>query len=160
MVKLKEFLPLMKTVIESDICALYEEYVDEYFGTTTKRVKFGTTDFIGSISNLDNFLNYEVLDFTQEYNYGELDVQYLYIREPEVDETEDWVKVSDKLPDDNTYKYVTVETQCSFGKARRVRRLYYSSLHNYWVDADDDIETDPVIAWKDITPPARYEENK
>lgn len=77
MVTLRKFLEIAPDVVLPWICAVYLEYEHEYWGTDTKKL-FNSFE---NINKLDDYLDYEIVNFHQEYSYGELDAQYITLRE-------------------------------------------------------------------------------
>lgn len=77
MVTLQKFLEIAPDVVLPWICIVHLEYEHEYFGTDTK-VLFNSFE---NINSLDDYLDYEIVNFHQEYSYGELDAQYITLRE-------------------------------------------------------------------------------
>lgn len=56
---------------------MYLEYEHEYWGTDTK-ILFNSFE---NINKLDDYLDCEIVSFHQEYSFGELDAQYITLRE-------------------------------------------------------------------------------
>ena len=59
------------------ICIVHLEYEHEDWGTDTKQL----FNPLKNINKLDDYLDYEIVDFHQEYFYGELDAQYITLME-------------------------------------------------------------------------------
>ena len=84
-VTLRRFLEIAPNVICPYICEVQiEEYMAEYGDIMCRPIKF-TDGVINSyslkdIKNLDPYLDYEIYGFDQEYLYGELDRQVIWIR--------------------------------------------------------------------------------
>lgn len=76
-VTLRKFLEIAPDIICPYICIVYLEYEHEYWGTDTKKL-FNPFE---NINKLDDYLDYEIVNFHQEYSYGELDAQYITLRE-------------------------------------------------------------------------------
>ena len=77
MVTLRDFIKIAPDLIEPWCCRVVIEYNDEYYGGDQKVLlnKFDKT------SELDPYLDYEIIDFDQGFNYGELDEQFVLLRE-------------------------------------------------------------------------------
>lgn len=76
-ITLRKFLEIAPDVILPDICIVHLEYEHEYYGRDTKTL----LRHFNNISELDPYLNYEIVNFYQDYLYGELDEQYITLRE-------------------------------------------------------------------------------
>ena len=76
-VTLRKFLEIAQDIILPYICIVYLEYEHEDWGTDTKQL----FNPLKNINKLDDYLDYEIVDFHQEYSYGELDAQYITLRE-------------------------------------------------------------------------------
>jgi hypothetical protein len=77
MVTLRKFLEIAPDVVLPWICVVYLEYEHEYWGTDTK-ILFNSFE---NINKLDDYLDCEIVSFHQEYSFGELDAQYITLRE-------------------------------------------------------------------------------
>ena len=77
LVTLRKFLEIAPDIIYPCICIVNLEYEHEYWGIDTKQL----FNPLKNINKLDNYLDYEIVDFHQEYFYGELDAQYITLRE-------------------------------------------------------------------------------
>lgn len=77
MVTLRKFLEIAPDVVLTWLCVVYLEYEHEYWGTDTK-ILFKS---LKNINQLNDYLDYEIVNFHQEYLYGELDAQYITLRE-------------------------------------------------------------------------------
>ena len=77
MVTLRDFIKIAPDLIEPWCCRVVIEYNDEYYGRDQKVLlnKFDKT------SELDPYLDYEIIDFDQSFDYGELDEQFIALRE-------------------------------------------------------------------------------
>lgn len=77
MVTLREFIKIAPDLIEPWRCRVVLEYEDEFWGRDQKVLlkEFDKT------SELDPYLDYEIIDFDQGFNYGELDEQFVLLRE-------------------------------------------------------------------------------
>ena len=77
MVTLRDFIKIAPDLIEPWCCRVVIEYNDEYYGRDQKVLlnKFDMT------SELDPYLDYEIIDFDQSFDYGELDEQFVVLRE-------------------------------------------------------------------------------
>lgn len=77
MVTLRDFIKIAPDLIEPWCCRVVIEYNDEYYGRDQKVLlnKFDKT------SELDPYLDYEIIDFDQSFDYGELDEQFVVLRE-------------------------------------------------------------------------------
>lgn len=77
MVTLREFIKIAPDLIEPWRCRVVLEYEDEFWGRDQKVLlhEFNKT------SELDPYLDYEIIDFDQGFNYGELDQQFVLLRE-------------------------------------------------------------------------------
>ena len=77
MVTLRDFIKIAPDIIEPWCCRVVIEYNDEYYGRDQKVLlnKFDKT------SELDPYLDYEIIDFDQSFDYGELDEQFVVLRE-------------------------------------------------------------------------------
>ena len=77
MVTLRDFIKIAPDLIEPWCCRVVIEYNDEYYGRDQKVLlnKFDKT------SELDPYLDYEIIDFDQSCDYGELDEQFVVLRE-------------------------------------------------------------------------------
>lgn len=77
MVTLREFIKIAPDLIEPWCCRVVIEYEDEFWGRDQKVLlkEFDKT------SELDPYLDYEIIDFDQGFNYGELDEQFVLLRE-------------------------------------------------------------------------------
>ena len=77
MVTLREFIKIAPDLIEPWCCRVVIEYNDEHYGRDQKVLlnKFDKT------SELDPYLDYEIIDFDQSFDYGELDEQFVVLRE-------------------------------------------------------------------------------
>lgn len=77
MVTLRDFIKIASDLIEPWCCRVVIEYNDEYYGRDQKVLlnKFDKT------SELDPYLDYEIIDFDQSFDYGELDEQFVVLRE-------------------------------------------------------------------------------
>lgn len=77
MVTLRDFIKIAPDLIEPWCCRVVIEYNDEYYGRDQKVLlnKFDKT------SELDPYLDYEIIDFDQNFDYGELDEQFVVLRE-------------------------------------------------------------------------------
>lgn len=77
MVTLRDFIKIAPDLIEPWCCSVVIEYNDEYYGRDQKVLlnKFDKT------SELDPYLDYEIIDFDQSFDYGELDEQFVVLRE-------------------------------------------------------------------------------
>lgn len=76
MVKLKDFIEIAPNLIEPDICSVMIETEDEYFGTTMETV----LKHFSNISQLKDYYDYEIFRFDQDFNWGEVDEQYISLR--------------------------------------------------------------------------------
>lgn len=76
-VTLRKFLEIAPDIICPDICIVHLEYEHEDWGTDTKKL----FNPLKNINKLDDYLDYEIVNFHQEYFYGELDAQYITLRE-------------------------------------------------------------------------------
>lgn len=82
MVILKQFLDICKNVVDPFYCTVYIEKEDEYFGKINEQVKsFSNTYTFRDTKELEPYYDYEVIGFEQYFTYGELDDQYLYLKE-------------------------------------------------------------------------------
>ena len=77
MVTLRKFLEIAPDVVLPWICVVCLEYEHEYWGTDTK-ILFNSFEHI---NKLDDYLDCEIVSFHQEYSFGELDAQYITLRE-------------------------------------------------------------------------------
>lgn len=77
MVTLRQFIKIASSIIIPELCIVHLEYEDEYYGEDTKTL----LRCFNSISELDPYLDYEIVDFHQDYFWGELDTQYIALRE-------------------------------------------------------------------------------
>ena len=77
MVTLRDFIKIAPDIIEPWCCRVVIEYNDEYYGRDQKVLlnKFDKT------SELDLYLYYDIIDFDQSFDYGELDEQFVVLRE-------------------------------------------------------------------------------
>ena len=77
MVTLRDFIKIAPDLIEPWCCRVVIEYNAEYYGRDQKVLlnKFDKT------SELDPYLDYEIIDFDQSFDYGELDEQFVVLRE-------------------------------------------------------------------------------
>ena len=77
MVTLRDFIKIAPDLIEPWCCRVVIEYNDEYYGRDQKVLlnKFDKT------SELDPYLDHEIIDFDQSFDYGELDEQFVVLRE-------------------------------------------------------------------------------
>lgn len=76
-VTLRKFLEIAPDIICPCICIVHLEYEHENWGTDTKQL----FNPLKNINKLDDYLDYEIVDFHQEYSYGDLDAQYITLRE-------------------------------------------------------------------------------
>lgn len=77
MVTLRDFIKIASDLIEPWCCRVVIEYNDEYYGRDQK-VLLNKFD---KASELDPYLDYEIIDFDQSFDYGELDEQFVVLRE-------------------------------------------------------------------------------
>ena len=77
LVTLRKFLEIAPDIIYPYICIVNLEYEHEYWGIDTKQL----FNPLKNINKLDNYLDYEIVDFHQEYFYGERDARYITLRE-------------------------------------------------------------------------------
>ena len=77
LVTLRKFLEIAPAIIYPYICIVNLEYEHEYWGIDTKQL----FNPLKNINKLDDYLDYEIVAFHQEYFYGELDAQYITLRE-------------------------------------------------------------------------------
>lgn len=76
MVKLKDFIEIAPNIIEPYLCSVMIETEDEYFGTTMKTV----LKHFSNISQLKDYYDYEIFGFDQDFNFGEIEEQYISLR--------------------------------------------------------------------------------
>ena len=90
MILLKDFIKVAN-VIEKYLCRVYvyeyDENFEDYF---PKLVKFDGYTEIQDMRALDNFMDYEVVQFNQELHWGELDCQELYLKKVEDENDNRW----------------------------------------------------------------------
>lgn len=82
-VTLRRFLEIAPNVVCPYICEVHiDEYMAEYGDVMCRPIKFGDGDsyWLKDIKNLEPYLDYEIYGFDQEYLYGELDRQVIWIR--------------------------------------------------------------------------------
>lgn len=147
MCTLQQFLTIVgHTVIQTRICDVYEEYEDKDFGLLTRRIEFN-----GNIESLTPYLDYEVYGFDQEYCWGEIDRQLLWIRKPINNQViiKKWMDVKDRLPEDCNEKLVTVDY--GDGSKRFVAVAWYDHYEPEWSSYNGFI-----VAWMDIDIPEVY----
>lgn len=76
MVVLRDFIKIAPDLIEPWCCCVYLEYEDEDWGTDQKLL----LNCFDKTSELDSYLDYEVVSFDQDFSYGELVGQTIKIR--------------------------------------------------------------------------------
>lgn len=77
LVTLRKFLEIAPDIICPYICIVYLEYEDAKYGEDSKVLFENLKDK----KNLEPYLDYEILSFDQEYSWGELDRQVIWLRE-------------------------------------------------------------------------------
>ena len=77
MVTLRDFIKIAPDLIEPWCCRVVIEYNDEYYGRDQKVL----LNKLDKTSELDPYLDYEIIDFDQSFDYGELDEQFVVLRE-------------------------------------------------------------------------------
>lgn len=77
MVTLRDFIKVAPDLIEPWCCCVNLEYEHEYYGRDQKLLinRFEKT------SELNPYLDYEIISFYQGFSYGELDEQFIVLRE-------------------------------------------------------------------------------
>lgn len=86
-ITLRQFMEISVEAIVPDSCIVFVRKEDEDWGTVDECVlgrnewsPLGVTGF-NNIGELDPYLDYEVINFNQEFQYGELFGQYITLRE-------------------------------------------------------------------------------
>ena len=77
MVTLRDFIKVVPDLIEPWYCCVNLEYEDEYYGTDQKFLM----NCFEKTSELNPYLDYEIVSFDQYFSYGELDEQFIVLRE-------------------------------------------------------------------------------
>ena len=87
-VTLRKFLEITGTdIIHEYLCELrvdkYDKEFDDYF---PERIAFGDKGSFGeyklkNVKQLEPYMDYEIYQFDQEYAWGEVDYQCIYLRE-------------------------------------------------------------------------------
>ena len=86
-VTLRQFLEITgNSLIEPWLCTVYiSEYDEDYKGYFSQSIQFqsnkGYKDYyLQDIKNLEPYMDYEIYGFDQEFYYGELDSQVIWLR--------------------------------------------------------------------------------
>lgn len=82
MVTLRDFIKIAPDLIEPWCCYVYLEYEHEYYGTDKKKL----IECFKKTSELDPYLDYEIISFDQGFSYGELDEQGIVLKENKKEE--------------------------------------------------------------------------
>lgn len=85
-VTLRKFLEITgKNIIHEWLCIVYVEEYDEVYKEYFSKPAFAKkgsheVGYVKDIKNLDPYMDYEIYKFDQEWSYGEVDTQYMYLR--------------------------------------------------------------------------------
>lgn len=76
-VTLRKFIEIAPDIIDTLCCTVYLEFEHPDWGTDTKILLHHFDD----MKEFESYFDYEIVDFHQEFIYGELDEQYVTLRE-------------------------------------------------------------------------------